>query len=513
LFSAKTCAVLVLSVLACYGQDRVVGHRAAARFLDQATFGADEAGISALRPIGFGTWLDNQLLAPLSPIPDAPPDARNLTTVQKNFFYNAMNGGDQLRQRVAFALGQIWVVSGTKVRRPEAFIPYLRLLQKDAFGNFYDLMRDVTLSPAMGYYLDMVNNDKPDPLLGREANENYARELLQLFTIGLNELNEDGMPRRDDNGQRIPTFDQDVVEGFARAFTGWTYPPTPGRRSRPHNRRYWEGEMVVFERNHDREPKPLLNGVVLPAGRTAEQDLDAALRNIFEHANVGPFIGKQMIQHLVTSNPSPEYVARVTAAFNDNGTGVRGDMAAVVRAILLDPEARQYDDAPPPAKHTFGHLREPVLFLTSLLRSLGADVEENNNLANLAAALGQRLYYPASVFNYFAPGNEIEGTGLLGPEFQLLSPANAIARVNLANRIFFGSVGRGTTLDLIRFYRAARDPEGLVELVNQTLMHGGMSGEVRASVLDAISAAQGNRPRARTALYLAASSGQYQVQQ
>ena len=150
MISAKRCAVLVLSALACYGQDQVVSRRAAARFLDQATFGADEPGIARLRQIGFEMWLERQSLAPATPIPDAPPEIRNLSTVQKNFFYNAMNGEDQLRQRVAFALGQIWVVSGTKIRRPEAFIPYLRLLQKDAFGNFHDLMRDVTLSPAMG---------------------------------------------------------------------------------------------------------------------------------------------------------------------------------------------------------------------------------------------------------------------------------------------------------------------------------------------------------------------------
>ena len=490
-----------------------LSYNAAVRFLEQATFGPTPKGISQLLDTGLDRWLQEQFDATPSPIPDAPAGVTNLSTVQRNFFDNAINRDDQLRQRVAFALGQIWVISGVKINRPEAFIPYLRLLQKDAFGNYYDLMYDVTLSPAMGRYLDMVNNDKPNPVLGRAPNENYARELLQLFTTGLEKLNDDGSVVRDENGQAVPAFDQEVIEELARAFTGWTYPPAPGQVSRAHNPAYWDGPMVAFNSNHDTGVKMLLDGQTLPAGRTAEDDLRDSLRNIFEHPNVGPFIGKQLIQHLVTSNPSGEYVRRVAAAFNDNGGGVRGDMRAVIRAILLDPEARQFDNHTLPEEHSYGHLREPVLFITNLLRSLGATVTDQNNLANFTRSLGQNLYYPPTVFNYFAPGYEVPGTEILGPEFQILSPANAMARMNFLNRLFFGTLGGGTTLDLSPFLSAASDPTQLVGLVNTTLLHGSMKDPLRGSILQAVSAASDNPTRARTALYLAAASGQYQVEQ
>ena len=490
-----------------------VSYAAATRFLEQATFGPSPASIQHLAGAGMDRWLQEQFAATPSPIPDAPAGITNLSTAQQNFFDNAINRDDQLRQRVAFALGQIWVISGVKINRPEAFIPYLRLLQKDAFGNYYDLMYDVTLSPAMGHYLDMVNNDKPNPVLGRSANENYARELLQLFTTGLEKLNGDGSVVRDEQGQPVPAYDQEVIEELARAFTGWTYPPAPGQVSRLHNPAYWDGPMVAFESNHDTGAKVLLDGRTLPAGRTAENDLRDSLRNIFEHPNVGPFIGKQLIQHLVTSNPSGEYVSRVAAAFDDNGLGVRGDMQAVIRAILLDPEARQFDNQVPPETTGYGHLREPALFITNLLRSLRATVTDQNNLAGFSRSLGQNLYYPPTVFNYFAPGYEVPGAQTLGPEFQILSPANSMARVNLLNRLFFGTLGGGTTLDLTPLISAASNPTQLVDSVDATLLHGTMSEPLRTSILKAVSAASDNPTRARTALYLAAASGQYQVEQ
>jgi len=459
------------------------------------------------------SWIETQFSAPESPISDAPADVTNLTTVQQEFFYNAMNGGDQLRQRVAFALSKIWVVSGARFNDPAAIVPYLRVLQKHAFGNYYDLMSEITLNPAMGRYLDMANNVKPNPALGRSANENYARELLQLFTIGTYELNPDGSRRMDGQGRPIQAYGQPEIVGFARAFTGWTYPPVPGQASGARNPVRYDGPMVPFAANHDTGEKMLLGGTLLPAGQSPEKDLAGALSNVFHHPNVGPFIGKQLIQQLVTSNPSPEYVSRVASAFADNGQGVRGDMRAVIRAVLLDPEARMYDDSPPPEAHRYGHLREPVLLVTGLLRRLGAGVPRDNNLAGYARNLDQNVYFPPTVFSYFAPGYEIPGAGALGPEFQLLSPSRAIARLNFLNQLFFSTPGGGTPLDLSAFTAAAREPEALVRLVNQVLMAGAMTAELRQAILQAVNATTDSQLRAKTALYLAAASGAFQVVQ
>ncbi len=260
----------------------------------------------------------------------------------------------------------------------------------------------------MGEYLSMANNDKADTTRGTQANENYARELMQLFTIGTFLLNQDGSLQLDVNHQPVPTYTQSTIANFARVYTGWTYPTQPGAKLQKHNPAYYTGPMESFESNHDTGSKTLLNGVVLPAGQTAEEDLGAALVNIFTHPNVAPFVSKNLIQHLVTSNPSPAYVSRIAAVFDDNGSGVRGDLRAVVRAILMDPEARAGDSGPslnPP--DTSGHLREPVFFTASMLRGLGALVNDTNGLAGQAAKLGQTIFTPASVFNYYAPGYRI----------------------------------------------------------------------------------------------------------
>ena len=286
-------------------------------------------------------------------------------------------------------------------------MPYLRLLSQDAFSTYATIAHDVTLSPSMGHYLDMVNNDKPNPALGRSADENYARELLQLFTIGVNELNDDGSPRLE-NGQPVPTYSQDTIEYLSNVLTGWTYPPKPGAVSASHNPAWFQGQMVPVQSNHDTSAKVLLDGATLPADQTAQQDLDGALQIILSHRNVAPFVSRQLIQHLVTSAPSPAYVARVASAFRVSG----GDMKTVIRAILLDPEARAGDDAIRTARENanrlalrapdaeagrddpgFGHLREPALFINGLLRSLGAVVPPTNGLPSQSNILSQNVYY------------------------------------------------------------------------------------------------------------------------
>ncbi len=528
-----------------------VSTTAAARFLQQASWGPTPAAIIELQKIGFEEWLNQQFDMSPSPLADAPAGTKNLAPLQQQFFANAVNGRDQLRQRVAFALSEIWVVSGLKVRLPEAMAPYLRTLAADAFANYRDLMRDLTLSPAMGHYLDMVNNDKPNPQAGKSADENYARELMQLFTLGEVILNPDGSPRLGSDGRTIPAYSEQTVQSLARALTGWTYPPVPGTASKIHNPAYWEGPMVSFDSNHDRSPKTLLYGFTLPAAQTAMEDLQGALDNIFNHPNVGPFISRQLIQHLVTSNPTPAYVERIAGVFANNGSGTRGDLKSVVRAILLDPEARAGDAPfafangrhprqpvafiadifrtagkavgktilpdPEVARPSdgadrvadFGHLKEPVVFVTGLLRALGAAVDDTNTLGGNVAQMGQNVYYAPSVFNYFAPGYRIPGTDLPAPEFQIFSTSTAIIRTNFVNALIFGHVGQGTQLDLAPFQAMA--PQDLIETLDVLLTSGHITPEARQSIVTAVNAAETGQLKTRTALYLIATSAFYQV--
>jgi uncharacterized protein (DUF1800 family) len=473
------------------------------RMLDQATWGPTEQTIQELRTMTQEEFLAQQFSAPPSGYPD-PVSSSSPSVLQYRFFHNGKYGQDQLRQRMAFALGQIFVVSANAVGRREQMTPYLRILDRHALGNFYDLMYDVTLSPTMGKFLDMVNNAKPGED-GIPPNENYARELLQLFTLGLDLLNPDGTPQTDGSGKPIPAYTEDTVLKMALALTGWTYPTQPGRTFRWPNRAYYAGPMIAFEEEHDQTAKPLLNGFVLPAGQTAQQDLEGALRHIFEHPNVGPFVSKQLIQHLVTSNPSPGYVARVASAFNNNGRGVRGDMQAVARAILLDPEAALVTP-------TGGHLREPVLFALSLLRALGAEVSEENRINDETRNMGQNLFYPPSVFNYFSQFYRIPDTGLLGPEFQINTASRALDRADFVYRVVTNRVRRGVEVDLSRFEAVADDPARLVDMVDIALFQGRMSAQLRQSILQAMTATDNRLTRAQNANYIAATSSEYQVQ-
>jgi len=498
-------------------------YNVAARFLDQAAFGPDPITSAHVQAVGLEAYLNEQFAAPITPYPDPAATGFGIGQVQARFFTNAVHGQDQLRQRVAFALSQIFVASALEENTPTQLVPYLQLLKTDAFANFRTLMEDVTLSPTMGEYLDMRNNDKADPNKDTRANENFARELVQLFTIGLSQLNQDGTLQLDSTGNPIPTYDQAAIQNFAKIYTGWTYPTKPGATLRKHNPAYFAGPMVAFESNHDTTSKTLLNGLVVPAGGTAESDLKAALDNIFNHPNVAPFIGKQLIQHLVTSNPSPAYVGRISAVFNDNGNGVRGDLQAVVKAILLDPEARTGDDGPAlSAPDSGGHLREPVFAVASILRGMGATVNDTNNLTNQAANLGQTLFAPPSVFNYFAPGYVIPpeftpDATLLGPEFQLQSPSAAVARANMVNSMVYGNLGNGAVIDWSYLTSLGPTPDALLTCVDYVFMHGRMPGAVRTQILSAVNAITGTstavyKARAQAAVYLTVSSAYYNVE-
>ena len=496
------------------GGNNLVSYSVAARFLGQAAFGPTPAAIAHVQQVGLHGYLNEQFATAPSPLPDPNVNPSSSGPLQARFFTNAVGGADQLRQRVAFALSQIFVISLEKLFYQVKMIPYFNMLANDAFGNYFQLMNDVTLSPAMGEFLDMVNNDKANPATGTVANENFAREMMQLFTIGTYVLNPDGTLQLDASGNPVPTYNHPIIADFARAYTGWTYPTQPGSTPQMHNNMYYFGPMVAYEPNHDNGAKTLLNGGTLPAGQTAAQDLNGALTNIFNHPNVGPFVSKLLIQHLVSSNPSPAYVQRVAAVFANNGSGVRGDLKAVVTAILMDGEARQ-GDAPSVSPPSSGHLNEPVIFMVGLLRALGATVDDSNGLTWDAYLLGQSIYNADSVFNYYSPSYAIPGTGLLGPEFQLQTPSIAIGRDNWASYILTGTYASNKQaygIDLTSFVNLAGNPAQLVDAVDAALTCGQMPATMKNIIINAVSATQGNLSRAQAALYLTAASSFYQVQ-
>ena len=480
---------------------------AAARLLEQSSWGVNPASLSHVQAVGMQAFLNEQFAAPISTFP-APATDDDMSVVQKRFFTNALTGQDQLRQRVAWGLSQIMVASAAKINNPNAFVLWQNMFQNDAFGNFSTLLNDVTLSPVMGNYLDMVNNDKPGN--GVDPNENFAREILQLFSIGLEQLNPDGTQQLDGSGNPIPTYGQDEIIGFAHVFTGWTYPTKPGATAKFRNPEFYGGPMIAFDTHHDTGSKLLLNGVTLPAGGTTQADLTAALQNIFNHPNVGPFICRQLILRLVTSNPTPEYVGRVAAVFADNGSGVRGDLKAVVSAILLDPEARRGDDSAQ-VQPSDGKLKEPVLFITNLLRAMNG-VSDGASLSDRADDMKQPPFFSPTVFNFYHPDHVVEGTNLVGPEFEIFDTSTDIARINFVNTLVYGSVSGTTTVDISGYVPLAANPDQLVTAVAAVMMHGQVSDNMRSTLVSTLSGIPDNTRRTRAAFYLMGSSSQFQVE-
>jgi uncharacterized protein (DUF1800 family) len=522
----------------------LVGAADAARLLDQATFGVTASDVAHVQSIGVDAYINEQLAyaptqytgyvytphtAPAGCVSDgsSPPDASSLCArdkyspfqVQRDFFTHALNNPDQLRQRVAFALSQIMVVSSVEIYEAYGLADYENVLLKDALGNYRTLLQDVTLSPTMGHYLDMANSDETNPQNGTVPNQNYAREVLQLFSIGLVQLNPDGTQQLDATGAPVPTFDGTTIEGFASVFTGWTYPPLPGATSQWTNPINFDGTMAAFPDHHQQGTKALLNGYTVPAGQTAAEDLANALDNIFNHPNVGPFISRQLIQHLVTSNPSSDYVARVAAVFANNGQGVRGDLSAVVHAILTDAEAR----GAAPAENVFGRLREPALFITSTLRSLGGQ-SDGVLPRSASSAMGQPIFSPDTVFSFYPPSYEIPGTQTAAPEFGIENAATALARANFINTVVTQggaapdttvSGSTGTSINLTGFSSAANNT-ALIAQLNQSLMHGSLPSDASNIILSATDSITPSSTdplaAARMASYLILTSAQYQVE-
>ncbi|MEO8486900.1 MAG: DUF1800 family protein [Betaproteobacteria bacterium] len=531
------------------------------RLMNQATFGASQAEAASVKSLGITGWINAQLAKPMSGYPatrynrvqlnetadcttrdplgqnypsNSPQamcvrDHLSLAMMQRDLYTNGVYGGDQLRQRVAWALSQILVISAVEqdLSRAHVMARYQQIMFEEAFGNFETILKRITVSPAMGNWLDSVNNDRPDATKGRVPNENYAREIMQLFSVGLVELKADGTPLLDALGQEIPTYDQDDIKEFARVFTGYTYANADGSAITKKNGVYYGTDMGVYPgtatTGHDTDLKTLLNNATLAAGQTPQKDLDDAVHNVFIHANTGPFIAKQMIQRLVTGNPSAAYVQRITQVFNNNGAGVRGDLKAVVRAILLDGEAR----GPAKSDPAFGTLREPVLMISGLLRALNG-LTDGSALGDRASNLNQRPYYAPTVFNYFQPDATVPGTSILAPEFAIYNSNSAVARTNLVYGLVYSGIApdgnlqnaTGTRLNIVQFEPLATDAALLTDKVSEMLLGGPLSAAARTAVMTAVNAiapsapptAQQRTDRARMAVYLVASSNHFQIQ-
>ncbi|MGN6830642.1 DUF1800 family protein [Paucibacter sp. M5-1] len=530
---------------------------AASRMLQQASFGPTLADVERVVQIGQAAWINEQLALPFVPDMVAAVQARydlgdayrpggiNYTSnwVGQRFWASVANSPDQLRRRMGFALHQILMVSqadSNLERHARAYAQYVDTLNRHALGNYRDLLEQVALSPAMGIYLSHMRNRPESAASGRMPDENFAREVMQLFTIGLHELNADGSPRIGANGQPIETYSNDDVMAMSKVFTGWSWGFPDGQLTE-HTFRYGNPElsaagdqridtlpMKAYPGQHSSSDKRLFSGkpqaVVIPAGSSAQASLKLALDALFNHPNVGPFISRQLIQHLVSSHPSPAYVARVAAVFNNNGKGVRGDLGAVARAILMDSEAVN-----PPAG-SVGKLREPVNRVAHWMRSMQAQsVSGQYAIDGDIGALGQRALHASSVFGYFRPGYIPPNTALAtdkvtAPAMQIVNEATTAQWVNLAQRMASNGLGWvGTQSDVVAQLQpladlvAAGKLATVVDRLNLLLYAGSMSSTLKQDLMDAMISVSGadassHLNRARVALFLALASPDYLVQ-
>ena len=497
-------------------------------------------GIVTIAETGHEAWLDEQLeLEPTSHLEFAdelvrrrdagefkPADDGILLTItfwRGTWWNRAMTAPDQVQQRVAYALSQIFVVSDIDILRdnPPALTSYMDVLLEGSTGNFRDLLLDVALHPAMGIYLSHVNNRKADPENNIFPDENFAREVMQLFSIGLFELNDDATHKRDADGNLIPTYDSEDIREYAKIFTGLSYsgPNAWFGRWRP----YFREPMQMFENQHSPGPKHLLEGVVVPDGQSGMEDIEMAIDSLFNHPNVGPFIGRQLIQRMTTSNPSPAYIERVTNAFNGVTSGVRGDMKAVIKAILLDPEVTN-----PSIPRTAGKMREPVLRLTALARQFNAECEDGlfyNNGYTMNYHGQQHPLNAPSVFNFYSPFHSPAGAlaenNLVAPELQITTATTVINMVNLMDlglfhdaRLFSPSEPfKPTQINIDDYVELADDVDALIDRLDLVMTAGRLDDATRLRIkLGIESVGDNDLDRARHAIYLFAMSPNYVVE-
>jgi uncharacterized protein (DUF1800 family) len=494
----------------------------AAAFLAKATFGPTESDVDRVMALGYSAWIDEQFATPATShrasweaadaaIKAVDPDSgAGQDPVFYSFWKQAVSGNDQLRQRVAYALSQIMVISmvdGTVGDNPRAVAAWLDMLGDKGLSNYRDLIEAVSLHPMMGVYLSHLRNQKADARTGRVPDENYAREVMQLFSIGLIELNPDGTAKTN-AGRPIETYGPSDIAGLARVFTGfsWACPAAPasgcffsGSSNNVSDPDRSFKPMIGYAQYHSAEVKTFL-GTTIGAQSSAnpQASLAAALDALHRHPNVGPFIGKQLIQRLVTSNPSPDYVRSVANTFADNGAGVRGDMKAVVKAVLLHPEARQSSD-------TAGKVREPVLRLSALLRAFNyrSDTGEYRigNTDSPATSLGQSPMRAPSVFNFYRPGFVPPGTNaaaqnLAVPEMQIVHETSAAGYVNVMRDAIGSGVGANTNAsgtnrrdlqpDFTAEIALADQPGALVDRIGSKLLYGAMPADLKTEIQGAI---------------------------
>lgn len=530
---------------------------AASRLLQQASFGPTLTEIDRVAQIGHAAWIDEQLAMPFVPdmvaavqarydLGDAyRPRGKNYApnSVSQRFWKAAASNPDQLRRRMGFALHKILMVSQVDTNlyyHSRAFAYYLDTINRHALGNYRDLLEQIALNPAMGIYLSHMRNRPEDAGASRAPDENFAREVMQLFSIGLHELNLDGSPKLNANGQPIETYTNDDVMALSKVFTGWSWAFPDGqlteyifRHGHPDlsaagDQRIDTLPMKAYPGQHSTAEKRLFSGkpqsVVMPAGASAQADLKMALDALFNHPNVGPFISRQLIQQLVSNHPSNAYVGRVAAVFNNNGKGVRGDLAAVVRAILLDSEAVN-----PPAS-SVGMLREPVLRLSHWMRSLqAASLSGQYAVENDVAALGQQPLHASSVFGYFRPGYVPPNTVFSAdrttvPPMQIVNEVTTARWVNLAERMASDGIGwTGSQIDMTAQIQPLADLvsagqlAAVIDRLNLLLYAGRMSSTLKQDLMDAMLSVSGTTAanhlnRARVAVFLALASPEYLVQ-
>lgn len=519
-----------------------MGQAAAARLLMQATFGATMPDLNSAAGQSYDSWFAAQAAA--KPSLNAPALVPNQVW-SASWLHNAVLGNDQLRQRMAYALSQILVVSGNGgplVGHWTGLAHYYDLLVNNALGNYRTLLEQVTLSTAMGEFLSMQRNDKANPATGVHADQNYAREVMQLFTVGLVKLNIDGSVQVDGSNNPLPNYGGAEVENLSNVFTGWSSQPTTTTGNAETNWLYALDEtrpMMAYEAHHDTTAKTLIGGVQVPAGGSAAADLKIALDTLFNHPNVGPFLSKQLIQRLVTSNPSPGYVQRVATVFNNDGSGVRGNLLAVAKAILTDPEALSVGG------DTYGKLREPMLRLTNLWRAFDA----SNSLGQLNEGMivdqginyfGEYPLQSPTVFNFFRPDFELAGpltaAGMVVPEFQITNESTLVQTANwLEIQSYQYSVAAGgahmgvdnsaatvqgfPTATSVYLHTAAwdalaADPASLVDEMNLVFMAGQMPAALRTVLINYATALPASPAAARVAetAELLINSPQYAVQ-
>jgi len=497
----------------------------ASRFLGQAGFGATDAQIGRVQTLGYSGWLDEQFAAPRSQGHydwmvergyDVTTNINNFNGTDNTLWRKLISSPDVLRQRITLALSEIFVVSMTGLPinwRGFVAAAYMDVLETNAFGTYRTLLGEVTLSPGMGSYLNMRGNLREDPATGRVPDENYSREVLQLFSLGLTELAADGTLK---NGVATDTYGQDTITGLAKVFTGWNNNAAnntdPGYAQRP---------MVLTAANHSTSVKQFL-GVTIAAGTPGATALQTALDTIAAHPNVGPFIGRQLIQRLVASNPSPAYVARVSAVFANNGAGVRGDLRAVIKAILLDDEARR---APVAGDTTRGKLREPVVRFIQWARTFGLAsptvLWNIGNVSDPSTRLGQSPLRSPSVFNFFRPGyvppNSALGTlNLNAPEFQITNESTVVGWANWAQTFVQSGVGE-TRPDYTAELALATDATALVKRVSLLLSGDTLSAATLATIGTAVGSISattdaGKRNRVYAAIHLVLCAPEYLVQ-